>query len=118
MGSTTLSGKFLFNGTNGRLHTQKGWGTLDGKKYYTNKWGKLYTSRWIGDYYVQADGSMAVSKKISSGVYVDATGKKCTQEEFEMKNAEVSASEHDKRVQRNLVGLCEESGDRQYDQYQ
>ncbi|MEE1526757.1 MAG: hypothetical protein U0K31_03900 [Blautia sp.] len=34
----------------------------------------MAVSQWIGDYYVQSDGSMAASQWID-GYYVDASGK-------------------------------------------
>ena len=52
-----------------------GWQWIDGSYYYFYAYGGKATSRWIGSYYVKADGRMAVSEWVENGkYYVDANG--------------------------------------------
>ena len=53
-----------------------GWLSIDGTYYYFASDGKKVTSRWVGNYYLKADGTMAVSERVDNDkYYVDETGK-------------------------------------------
>ena len=52
-----------------------GWVQIDGIYYYCNASGAKVTNTWVGNYYLKADGSMAVSEWVDDGkYYVDANG--------------------------------------------
>ena len=52
-----------------------GWVQIDGTYYYCNASGAKVTNTWVGNYYLKADGSMAVSEWVDDGkYYVDANG--------------------------------------------
>ena len=48
---------------------------INNKWYYFDGIGYMAESRWIGNYYVGADGAMLVSTVTPDGYYVDETGK-------------------------------------------
>ncbi|MBQ3543802.1 MAG: MucBP domain-containing protein [Lachnospiraceae bacterium] len=51
------------------------WVKVGTKYYYFNETGVMQSSKWIGNYYVKADGSMAVSEWVDNGkYYVGADG--------------------------------------------
>lgn len=50
------------------------WKKIDKKWYHFDKQGYISTSKWIGDYYLGADGAMLESTFIPDGYYVDADG--------------------------------------------
>lgn len=79
---TSFNGKYYFGGTNGKLLQKKGWVTVKKKRYYINSKGKALTSRWKGDYYLQADGAVAYNKKLPDGSYVGYNGRKCSGPDF------------------------------------
>lgn len=66
---------------NGRLYQKAGWITIKNKKYYLNSNGKKLTNRWKNGYYLQENGTVAVSKRVPDGSYVDAFGRKCEKNE-------------------------------------
>ena len=51
------------------------WKLINNKWYYFDGIGYMAESRWIGNYYVGADGAMLVSTVPPDGYYVDETGK-------------------------------------------
>lgn len=52
-----------------------GWTIIDGSYYYFNAGGAKVTDKWIGSYYLKADGKMAKSEWVDNGrYYVDANG--------------------------------------------
>ena len=77
LGSRTFRGTFYFGDENGRLLTKAGWRTINGKKYYLSSFGKRYENCWKSGYYLQSDGTIAKSKRISKHVWVDSKGRKC-----------------------------------------
>ncbi|MDO5100222.1 MAG: hypothetical protein Q4D52_01455 [Eubacteriales bacterium] len=50
------------------------WKRIDKKWYHFDKQGYTSTSKWIGDYYLGADGAMLESTFTPDGYYVDADG--------------------------------------------
>lgn len=60
--------------TNGSYPTAT-WKLINNKWYYFDGIGYMAESRWIGNYYVGADGAMLVSTVTPDGYYVDETGK-------------------------------------------
>ena len=59
------------NGT----YTRNDWELIDGKWYHFDNSGYMETSKWIGNYYVKADGTMAKSEWVDGNkYYVDANG--------------------------------------------
>ncbi|MBQ3544113.1 MAG: hypothetical protein IJA34_03840 [Lachnospiraceae bacterium] len=50
------------------------WAKIGSKYYYFDANGVMQSSKWIGNYYVRADGSMAVSQWIDGKYYVKADG--------------------------------------------
>lgn len=51
------------------------WKLINNKWYYFDGIGYMAESRWIGNYYVGAEGAMLVSTVTPDGYYVDETGK-------------------------------------------
>lgn len=51
------------------------WKLINSKWYYFDGIGYMAESRWIGNYYVGADGAMLSSTVTPDGYYVDETGK-------------------------------------------
>jgi len=51
------------------------WKLIKDKWYYFDGVGYMVENRWIGNYYLGADGAMLVSTSTPDGYYVDATGK-------------------------------------------
>ena len=51
------------------------WKLINNKWYYFDGIGYMAEGRWIGNYYVGADGAMLVSTVTPDGYYVDETGK-------------------------------------------
>ena len=51
------------------------WKLIKDKRYYFDGIGYMVENRWIGNYYLGADGAMLVSTSTPDGYYVDATGK-------------------------------------------
>ena len=51
------------------------WRLINGKWYYFDAIGYMAESRWIGNYYVGADGAMLAGTWTPDGYYVDASGK-------------------------------------------
>ena len=51
------------------------WKLINNKWYYFDGTGYMAEGRWIGNYYVGADGAMLVSTVTPDGYYVDETGK-------------------------------------------
>ena len=60
----------LENGT----YVRNQWKKIDGKWYYFDTKGYLATNRWVGDYYVLANGEMAVDTWIDGKYYVNSNG--------------------------------------------
>ena len=87
--NTTISGKkfngtYYFGGQNGSLYRKKGWITIGGKKYYLSSYGRRYEKCWKSGYYLQADGTIAKSKKLPDGSYVDFEGRKCSKQDMQL----------------------------------
>lgn len=59
---------------NGAYPTSQ-WKLIKNKWYYFDNIGYMLENRWVGNYYVGADGAMLVSTSTPDGYYVDATGK-------------------------------------------
>ena len=59
---------------NGAYPTNQ-WKLINNKWYYFDNIGHMLENRWVGNYYVGADGAMLVSTSTPDGYYVDATGK-------------------------------------------
>jgi copper amine oxidase domain protein len=59
---------------NGAYPTNQ-WRLINNKWYYFDNIGYMLENRWVGNYYVGADGAMLVSTSTPDGYYVDATGK-------------------------------------------
>ena len=59
---------------NGAYPTNQ-WKLINKKWYYFDNIGYMLENRWVGNYYVGADGAMLVSTSTPDGYYVDATGK-------------------------------------------
>lgn len=59
---------------NGAYPTNQ-WKLINNKWYYFDNIGYILENRWVGNYYVGADGAMLVSTSTPDGYYVDATGK-------------------------------------------
>lgn len=51
------------------------WRFINNKWYYFDNIGYMLENRWVGNYYVGADGAMLVSTSTPDGYYVDANGK-------------------------------------------
>lgn len=51
------------------------WKLIKDKWYYFDGIGYMVEKRWIGNYYLGADGAMLVNTSTPDGYYVDATGK-------------------------------------------
>ncbi|MDF2881222.1 MAG: hypothetical protein K0R54_1779 [Clostridiaceae bacterium] len=51
-----------------------GWKQIGSSWYYFNSNGQMVCSNWVGNYYLQLDGKMAVSTITPDGYHVDATG--------------------------------------------
>lgn len=51
------------------------WRLINGKWYYFDAIGYMAENRWIGNYYVGADGAMLAETWTPDGYYVDASGK-------------------------------------------
>ena len=51
------------------------WKLINNKWCYFDNIGYMLENRWVGNYYVGADGAMLVSTSTPDGYYVDATGK-------------------------------------------
>ena len=51
------------------------WRFINNKWYYFDNIGYMLENRWVGNYYVGADGAMLVSTSTPDGYYVDSTGK-------------------------------------------
>ena len=51
------------------------WRFINNKWYYFDNIGYMLENRWVGNYYVGADGDMLVSTSTPDGYYVDANGK-------------------------------------------
>ena len=89
-GSRIKSGYYMFEDT-GRLCRKKevlyckaGWITINGQKYLLASDGRRYENCWKYNYYLQSNGTIARSKKLPDGSYVDSDGRKCTKEELEL----------------------------------
>lgn len=51
------------------------WKLIKDKWYYFDNVGYMVENRWVGNYYLGADGAMLVSTSTPDGYYVDANGK-------------------------------------------
>ena len=84
IGSRKFNGTYYFGGQNGVLYCKAGWITINGQKYLLASDGRRYENCWKYNYYFQSNGTIARSKKLSDGSYVDSDGRKCTKEELEL----------------------------------
>lgn len=55
-------------------YTRNNWEYINGAWYHFDNSGYMQTSKWIGNYYVKADGTMAKSEWVDDKYYVDANG--------------------------------------------
>lgn len=68
------NGKWWYRHANGS-YTKNAWEQIGGKWYHFDASGWMDSNKWIGDYYVRSDGSMAVSQWIGGDrYYVNAQG--------------------------------------------
>ncbi|MDD6456295.1 MAG: hypothetical protein PUF59_06890, partial [Lachnospiraceae bacterium] len=68
------NGKWWYRHANGS-YTQNAWEQIGGKWYHFDAFGWMDSNKWIGDYYVRSDGSMAISQWIGGDrYYVNAQG--------------------------------------------
>lgn len=79
-----FKGTFYFGGKNGSLYCKRGWIKIGSQKYLLSSYGKRYENCWRWGYYLQADGTIARSKKLPDGSYVDFEGHKCTKKDMEL----------------------------------
>lgn len=56
-------------------YSTNAWKLIKDKWYYFDGIGYMVENRWIGNYYLGADGAMLVNTSTPDGYYVDATGK-------------------------------------------
>lgn len=49
-----------------------------------SSWGKRYENCWKNGYYLQSNGTIAKSKKVPDGSYVDCNGRKCSQTDMQL----------------------------------
>lgn len=84
IGSRKFNGTYYFGGQNGVLYCKAGWITINGQKYLLASDGRRYENCWKYNYYLQSNGTIARSKKLPDGSYVDSDGRKCTKEELEL----------------------------------
>lgn len=77
-------GTYYFGGLNGRLYKKEGWITVKGEKYYLDSYGMRLENQWKSGYYLQADGTIAKSKKLPDGTYVDYRGKKISATNYKL----------------------------------
>ena len=67
------NGAWYYLDVNGEMQT--GWVKLDDDYYYFYGNGVEATNAWIGNYYLKADGTMAVSEWVDNDrYYVDENG--------------------------------------------
>lgn len=78
VGGKVFDGTYYFGDTHGKLLRKSGWVLVGGKKYYITKTGKMLTDCWKSGYYLQSDGTIAVSRKLPDGSYVGYDGRKCS----------------------------------------
>ena len=76
-GGRTFDGIYYFGGKNGRLTTKKGWVTYKKQRYCIDSDGRRMANCWQSGYYLQSNGTIARSKKLADGTYVDYDGRKC-----------------------------------------
>ncbi len=75
-GKQVISGKTYFLNSSGAMRT--GWFKSGSDWYYCNKSGAMQTSKWIGNYYVNADGKMLTNQWVKTDgkeYYVNKAGK-------------------------------------------
>ena len=80
-GSYTSSGWELINGSwyyfDGAGWMVTGWRQIGKDWYYLDPSGAMVSNAWVGNYYLKADGKMAVSEWVQDGkYYVDENGKR------------------------------------------
>ena len=80
-GSYTSSGWELINGSwyyfDGAGWMVTGWRQIGKDWYYLDSSGAMVSNAWVGNYYLKADGKMAVSEWVQDGkYYVDENGKR------------------------------------------
>ncbi|MBQ8307085.1 MAG: serine hydrolase [Blautia sp.] len=79
-----FQGLYAFAGKNASLLSREGWVTVSGKKYYADNTGKVLTDCWKDGYYLQSDGTIARSRQVPDGTYVDYNGRKCAKNEMRL----------------------------------
>lgn len=93
LGRKQFKGTYYFGGQNGSLYRKKGWITVGGKKYLLTPYGKCYENCWRYGYYLQSDGTIARSKKVPDGSYVDFEGYKCSREDMKLNSLKKKLSQ-------------------------
>ncbi|MDO5119772.1 MAG: RICIN domain-containing protein [Coriobacteriales bacterium] len=66
-GLKTISGKIYYFSSSGAMVT--GWQQVSGKWYYFESSGAAATSKWVGNYWLKADGTMAINDWVDGGKY-------------------------------------------------
>lgn len=75
----TFKGTYYFGDTNGRLYRKSGWKVINGQKYLLSPYGRRYENCWRYGYYLQSNGTIARSRRLSDGTWVDCNGRRCTE---------------------------------------
>lgn len=79
-----FNGTYYFGGQNGSLYRKAGWITVNKNKYLLSSDGRRYENCWKNGYYFQSNGTVARSKKLPDGSYVDFEGHKCSKEDMQL----------------------------------
>lgn len=75
----TFKGIYYFGDTNGRLYRKSGWKVINGQKYLLSPYGRRYENCWRYGYYLQSNGTIARSRRLPDGTWVDCNGRRCTE---------------------------------------
>lgn len=75
----TFKGTYYFGDTNGRLYRKSGWKVINGQKYLLSPYGRRYENCWRYGYYLQSNGTIARSRRLPDGTWVDCNGRRCTE---------------------------------------
>lgn len=75
----TFKGTYYFGDTNGRLYRKAGWKVINGQKYLLSSYGRRYENCWRSGYYLLSNGTIARSRKLPDGTWVDCNGRRCTE---------------------------------------
>lgn len=81
----TFKGTYYFGDTNGRLYRKSGWKVINGQKYLLSPYGRRYENCWRYGYYLQSNGTIARSRRLPDGTWVDCNGRRCTEADMTLK---------------------------------